>query len=369
MKTTTKQKSYRLPKPTVTVDDGFYAEANADATRALTRLVREEVAPPEFVDMARERFMARYRINDATCSVGMRQLIDEFARESGTLNWHLNYLQQAAGKTIMTLGDFYTIDSTVTALFPAWIENVIQQARIAAGLVNRLIFSTTQASSEKVSVVYDSSPSTQRTLSKIGPGAELPRATLTVADSNISLHKFGRAISAPYEVTRAQNIDVLANHIARIARQVSVDETDEALDILVGGDGTTAGAAESDTTDVDVATSGTVAYSDLVSWVFGMDIPYRIDMAVFGDTDLIQIENLAEFKSSDSRIADQVEAPDPRAVRYLRWDGGVTGSSYVDRLGVGIDSTAALERYEWGGFLQEQDKIISRQVNVWTFSY
>ena len=56
-------------------------------------------------------------------------------------------------------------------------------------------------------------------------------------------------------------------------------------------------------------------------------------------------------------------------MRYLRWAGGVSGSAYVDRIGVGIDSRQALRKYTWGGFLQEQDKIITRQVNVWTFSY
>jgi len=215
--------------------------------------------------------------------------------------------------------------------------------------------------------VYDSSAATTRSLKKIGPGGELPKVKLSFADSDVHLFKFGVALEAAYEITNQQSIDVLAYHLQRVGMQIAVDESDLAMHTPITGDGTTAGSAETNTTDVDVATSGTVLYSDLLSWVYDPDQPYRIDRAVGGKTDLALVANLSEFKKG-AEGAVAAGLPDPRSLAYRRWDGGVTGSSYVDRLIVGVDSRMALKAYRMGSLLQETDRIITKQVNEWTAS-
>jgi hypothetical protein len=250
------------------------------------------------------------------------------------------------------------------------MESEIQAALLATGLVSWLTMGTLAADSANVTCLYDSTPVAERELRLIGEGAELPTATLTLADSTIHLNKFGRRVLTSYEALASQRIDALGAHFRRIVQQVAINETDLALSILIAGDGTTAGAAESNSTDVDVATSGTILYSDLVSWTLAFDEPYQVNKAVCGDTDLAQILNMAEFKdNSYTSNSPNLPTVGPKTVQYARWGGGVTGSSYVDRLVIGIDSRAALQKYTWGGFINETGSIISKQFKEFTFSY
>mgnify|MGYP007071620871 CR=1 FL=1 len=360
-----------VPKPQTEIDDGFYAEAAAASMDSPAYLATLNPAPSEFIAEAEQRFFVRHRMDPAkfTHLSGPESPIKQWAAGRAALSSMLNWYEQKIGGRIITVQDFYNTSPGVTSLFPAWIESEIQAAMIATGLVSSLIFGTESVDNSKVTVLYDSTPSRERSLRRIGEGTDLPLATLTLADSTISLGKFGRSIHASYEVIASQKIDALASHLAKVMMQAAIDETDQALHVLVGGDGTTMGAAESDSTDYDVASSGSITYADLVGWVLGMDAPYNLDKAVLGDTDLALIENLAEFKDAAlTGPGSNFNAPNPKSVNYLRWEGGQTGSDYMARGGVGIDSRYALKKYTWGGYLQEQDKIIRRQVNEWTCS-
>jgi hypothetical protein len=367
-----------VPKPSIAVDDGFYKEANVACQTGAQRLAELDPAPEEFVSAARAKLLAKLNMEEGDIAHfdPDSNPFDQWAKARAAVSAHLTYYKERFNVPLITVHDFYSTDTGITSLFPAWIETEIQAGLLAAGIVNEIIFGTEQVNSTKVTGLYNSTPSADRELREIAEGAELPKATLTLADSIVTLNKFGRQIQASYEAMANQRLDALGQHLRDIATQVAIDETDQALHILIAGDGTTMGAAESDSTDQDVATKGSIAYSDLISWYFGMDEPYRIDKAVFGDTDLALIANLAEFKTDTyAGFGSNFSVPGPKAVKYLRWSGGVTNSSYVDRLGIGIDSRRALRKYLWlggpsgGGLLQEQDKIITRQVNVWTFSY
>lgn len=368
---------YTVQKPSVTIDDAFYKSCNKDGLLATHVLADLDPAPEEMVTAAKDRLLSLCHPHASFGNLSAEgNPIDDWSRARAALSSQINWYAQQANTTITRVCDFFDTNTSITALFPAYIESEIQAGLIANGLVPQLIMGTETATSDKVTALYDSTAEEQRQLRRISEGAELPKITLTTADSIIYLYKYGRQIQCSYEAMANQRVDAYGAHLRKIAAQVAVDETNEALSVLVGGDGTTMGAAESNSTDQDVATSGSIAYSDLISWYFGLSQPYQLDKAVFGKTDLALIANLAEFKdASYSRFPDQLAVPGPKAIQYLWWQGGVTGSSYADRLGVGIDSRNALRKYTYfgsggtGGLLTEQDKIITRQVNVTTFSY
>lgn len=353
-------------EPKVTVDDGMYAESKAARVPSPSYLASLDEPPAEHVEAATRYFAARYenpqRKADPTA-------VEDWARGRAALSNYLTWWEQKTNSKVLTVHDFYHTDTAVTSLFPAFLESEIQAGLLANGLVSWLTMGTVQADSAKVTGLYDSTGQTERSLRLIGEGGELPTVKLTLADSTINLNKFGRAVQVSYEAMAAQRIDAIGAHMRRMTQQVAIDETDLALHTLIAGDGTTAGAAESNSTDVDVATAGTIAYSDLVSWVLTFSEPYLCDKAVGGSTDLAQILNLAEFKDSAYTSAANVQAASPKGVQFARWSGGVTGSSYVDRLVIGIDSRNALQKYTWGGFINETDQIIRQQIREFTFSY
>lgn len=363
-----------IPEPTLkaeALDVGFYKDHCGDrGVPATTALAQQSPPPQELVDAAKARFLSQNPNYKETASMAAADSpLEQWAEGRAALSHILKWYEAKTSNRIVTVADFYGPDSSIQALFPAYVESEFQAGLIASGLVPWLVFATEQVNSETVRDIYDANAEYTRSLKVTRPGDELPRHKFTFADSDVYLTKFGAAIEATYEVVRNQRVDALGHQFRRIAAQVAVDETDLALSTLISGDGTTAGSAETNSTDVDVETSGTILYSDMLSWVYNTTTPYEIDKAVGGKTDLALIANLAEFKAVSKPGGYVADLVSPLNVSYRRWDGGVNGSSYVDRLVIGIDSRVALKKYMMGGMLQETDKIISRQTNLYTFSY
>jgi hypothetical protein len=358
-------------KPTIDwkdIDEGFYAEARGEWLPAPQYLAVKSPPDPEVIESYKKQFMSRNpQYTENIHLLESDSPLHQWASGRAALAHQLAWYEEKSGNRVVRVLDFYGPDSSITSLFPAYIETEIQAAMLQVGVVQQLIFATEAVTSMKVTCLRDGNAANTRSLKKTGVGAELPLIKIDFEDSTINLYKYGAAFELPYEVIKEQKIDALAHHLRRVAEQVAADETDLALHTLIAGDGTTAGAAESNSTDTDVATAGSIAYSDLLSWYFAITRPYQIDKAVAGKTDLALIDNLAEFK--DSQTANLPNIPGPKSVNYIWWDGGVNGSSYVDRLVVGIDSRRALKRYTYGSMLQETDRIIRRQVEQYTMSY
>lgn len=350
------------------IDEGFYAEARGEWLPAPQYLAVKSPPDPEIVENYKRQFMSRNpQYTENIHLLEADSPLHQWATGRAALAHQLAWYEEKSGNRVVRVLDFYGPDSSITSLFPAYIETEIQAAMLQVGVVQQLIFATEAVSSMKVTCLRDGNAANTRSLKKTGVGAELPLIKIDFEDSTINLYKYGAAFELPYEVIKEQKIDALAHHLRRVAEQVAADETDLALHTLIAGDGTTAGAAETDSTDTDVTKAGSIAYSDLLSWYFAITRPYQIDKAIGGKTDLALINNLAEFK--DAQTASLPNVPGPKSVNYIWWDGGVTGSSYVDRLVVGIDSRRALKRYTYGSMLQETDRIIQRQVEQYTMSY
>lgn len=299
--------------------------------------------------------------------------LHEYAEGRATL---ARWISKAAGSDqINSVKDFFT-NSAVTALFPAFVEARIQQGRLGSGLVNDLIFAdVTVDSITGAKMVYSSSTAADRSLKIIEEGALIPTTTIRVADSTVQMVKYGRMLQWSYESAASQSVDMIGNELTRIGAQMGIDETDRLMSMAIAGDGTTAGAAETNSTDYDVAAAGTVTLADLVGWYYGLYSTtlynaYQIDKAVGNPTDLAQLAQLSQFNDVDL-ISGQstLRLPSPLAVRYYVWPATVAGSSFVNRLICGFDSRSAMMAYTYGGFIDEADKLIDQQLNRRAFSY
>lgn len=351
------------------LDKGFYAEAEADGQYAIQKLAELDPMPDEIVADAILRAYRKFGVTNPDSNTGKR--VAEWARCMATLE---SYFAEGGVRTVgpgqSTVREFFGTDPNVQTLFPAYIESQIIAGQIAAGLVDRLVFATEQASASNVKALVHDEDNTDENFGKVAEGAELPVMKLTTSDSEIYLDKYGGQLQVTYEAMRDQALDELGFWIRRIGMQIALDETDELLEILIAGDGTTHGAAETNATDRDAATGGTPAYSDLVSWGYDFNDPYVMDIAIGNGSDLADLANLSEFK--DAALAQAYTAMKlwtPLSVTYLRRDAATTASNYEAELMIGIDSRYAAKKYTYGGFISEADKIIERQINVRTFSY
>jgi hypothetical protein len=351
----------------------FYVKVEAqDQTSALS--VLREMDPPDPQDDAplikyfEDQTKARVKSEHRVLSPYRAEKIGEHAQGMATLSKWMSKAMD--GEKLVTIKDFYR-NSAITALFPVYIESRIQQSLLASSLVPELIFSEETVDSTTATGLYMADTEAVRSLRKIGEGTELPATDFTSANSTIALQKYGRLIRASYEAISSQRVDAFGNMLARIGRQVGLDETDRLLDIAIMGDGTTMGAAETDAVDTDVAVAGSIAFSDMLTWYYSVaHAGYFMDKAVLGRTDIRLIADLVEF-SDPQYIQNQssLRLPTPVAMQYFWWQGSVTDSHYLDRMVIGIDSSQAFQAYTYGGFISEAAKIIERQVNVSTFAY
>ena len=157
---------------------------------------------------------------------------------------------------------------------------------MANGLVNDLIFGTEQVDSSR-------SPrfSTAR-LRRSASCASSVRApsfrgsSSPSSDSTIALHKYGRQINAILRDHREpEGGSAGTPHPAH--RGAGGDRRDRrALHVLVAGDGTAAGSAETDDTDTDVSVQGAISYATSSTGTLTSAPRICWTDIVFGDTDL-----------------------------------------------------------------------------------
>lgn len=345
----------------------FYGEVETRHHKGAVEVLRELDPPdPEADGLAIEQYVKSVGAKDP--SAIREAAIRRWAEGRATLQ---KYIAKAAGSDpVIQVKDFFR-DTGLISLFPAYIESRIQQGLLQTSLVNELIASDVAVSSTRVTCPYASDGASDRSMSSIGEGAELPETTITVADSTIELGKFGRTLKWTYEAMAEERVDIIGNMITKMGAQIGIDETDRLLHLAIAGDGTTFGAAETDSTDTDVAVAGAIAFSDLLTWYYSVpSSAYRLDKAVGGKTDLRLIADLVEFSDVEYiRGQDALRIPTPVAMNYYWWDGSVTGSSYLNRMVIGFDTRVAFQAYSYGGFISEADKIIERQINRRTFAY
>lgn len=355
-------------EPTVKMDDGFYKEALEKSVSAFKLLGAMDPSPAEHVDAIYREKLLELGIDPAKRS-GTASALREWSKGQAALERQLvtcDKFVEAGGLAHGKIKDFQTTTGNLS-VFPIWIDSMIQMGLLKVGYVQDLVFGTEETDSPNVTAVTLSDVEGDRSLIETAMGAELREVTAVLGSGSITLTKFGRKFVAPYEIVGLRTIDVVGTMLQRIGQQIAIDETDEALNVIVGGDGTTLGAAETDATDIDG--TGTPAYSEMVQTMLNADEPY-MPTTVVTDTDGIRrTANLAEFKDPDvARAAAAVDFPTPLALRWIRFSAA-TGSSYATGMQVYIDTRHAIKKLVWGPNIEETDKIIGNQTNVWTFSY
>lgn len=361
-----------LEPPRVKVDDGFYLQAKESGGSAFKLLASLDPSPPEHVESIYRRKLLEWNVNE-NATPGKAFAVREWAEGAASIE------RQVAGDTaFMDAGGLrhgrvkdFQASLGSAAVFPAWIDSQIQAGLLQSGYVNEIIFGTEAVDSPNVTAVTLSDNAGQRGLYKTAMGAELREVSVALSSGSITLQKFGRAVKAPYEIVGLRTVDVMGTLLQRIGQQIAIDETDEAIDVCVAGDGTTLGAAESNSTDVDAATAGTILYSEMVASLLDPGDPYMPNYAIADAAALKQVANLAEFKDPDvAQAVRAVDFPSPLMCKWRRVEAALTsGVHYLTGEIIFLDTRCALKKLTWGPMLEETDKIIARQTNLWTFSY
>jgi HK97 family phage major capsid protein len=279
---------------------------------------------------------------------------------------------KTSGPNSSLLEKFFATTSSAI-LFPHYVETQVLQGMQAASILPQILATTTRINSHTYDAVRMSETAADRQLRAAAEGAALPTTTLATTDESIKLKKHGRLLMATYEALRLQKLNVVGVFLQRLGAQIGVDESNEALRVIIGGDGNTGTGI----TDTDSDVSGTLDYDEMVKLWLAFDSGYECNTIVAYDTHIQTILNMDEFKDPMAGFKFQAtgQLVNPLGARLVRWadtDGFVDASANdVSDWVIGIDRRYCLEQVVEQDVTVEVDRLIDKQfertaVSKWT---
>jgi hypothetical protein len=346
-----------MSKGIVSLDKGFYHEARAKGIAPLTYLTDLVKPEPPEIAAVESRVFARYRQKDDDSASA--QALRQYAYDLCGLE------KEFAARGIRTRGPMADtveklfVSSNDTPLFPAFLASQIIAGILAASLVPRLSATEVRINSHVAEKITLSDTAADRTLKWIGEGVDLPKTTIRRAEGNITLYKYGRLLEVSYESVRLMHLDILGLFLQRMGMQIGIDQTDDAIETLIAGDGTSGSAV----VDTDAEVSGTLDYDELVRLRLAFPIGYDMTDAVVNDANLRTILNMPEFKDplAGMRFQQTGEFVTPMGAKWHRWTSTGSASFSTDRI-LAVDNRGALAIFREDTLLEESDRLIDKQL-------
>lgn len=194
--------------------------------------------------------------------------------------------------------------------------------------------------------------SSEKSLAVVGEGAELPKIEIKTAEHTIRIRKYGRYLQATYEAIRRKRASVISLFLRAIGVQIQKDKFEEAISVLMLGDGNNNAAATMNT-----SVSGTLTYADLVKFTLSFD-PYNLNAMICNDTTAASLLNIDEVKDPVISAGFQLRGEN------IRLFGAelIVDERVPDSVIIGLDKRFALQEVYETGVLTESERLIRRQI-------
>lgn len=245
---------------------------------------------------------------------------------------------------------FSTADSAV--LFPEYVSRAVKQGVEQADILPEIVATTTVFNGLDYRSISSVPTDDEKELKIVGEGSFIPETNVRMKDNLVRLRKRGRTLVASYEAIKYQRLDLFTVTLRQIGSHIARTLLVDALDVFQNGDGN-GNAAEK----VSCVTSGTLDYSDLISFWNGFD-PYELNTMIASPDVMEAILNMPQFRDAAAGLSfhGTGKAITPLGAKLLK-------STALDSgLIVGLDKSAALEMVKSGDVMTEYDKLIDRQL-------
>ncbi|GAA6520727.1 MULTISPECIES: cell surface protein [Clostridium] len=245
---------------------------------------------------------------------------------------------------------FRTADSAV--LFPEYIARSVRQGMEEADLLPQLTAAVTRFDGMDYRSITSEAGGEEKELRRVDEGTEIPSTTVKVQENLVKLNKRGRMLVASYEAVRCQKLDLFSVTLRQIGAHISRMHLEDAIQVLMEGDGN-GNAAPVDST----ATEDTVTYEDLVDFWAKFD-PYEMNTLLVGNDVMVKMLKLEEFQNPLTGLNFQGTGrlSTPLGASLLRTSAMPAGTI------IGLDRRFALEMVQGSDVLVEYDKLIDRQL-------
>ena len=244
---------------------------------------------------------------------------------------------------------FSTAQSAV--LFPEYIARAVKVGMEEANILPDITATQTVIEGMDYRSIT-SAPEDEKQLKQVAEGAAIPQTTVRTRDSLVKLHKRGRMLVASYEAIRFQKLDLFSVTLRQIGAQIGRMLLEDAVDVIVNGDGNGNPAKVS-----SVAQAGKLTYEDLVAFWNDFE-PYQLNALLVGTDTLPKLLDLRQMRDPEAGLDfhGTGRMVTPMGAKVLRSSAVPAGKI------LGLDKNYALEMVKAGDVMVEYDKIIDRQL-------
>ena len=190
---------------------------------------------------------------------------------------------------------FHTTDSAV--LFPEFVSRVVRQG-MESDILPEITATTTNFDGMDYRTIASVPTDDDKALRRVEEGAVLPTTAIRTQENLVKLHKRGRMLVASYEAIRFQRLDLFSVTLRQIGAYIARMHLDDAVQVLMNGDGNNnaADAYEIGSGSGKISgTAGTLTYSALLEFWSKFD-PYSMNTMLVSNDVMLQMLKLPEFR-------------------------------------------------------------------------
>ena len=249
------------------------------------------------------------------------------------------------------LVDKFFSTSQSAVLFPEYIARAVKVGIDESNILPEITATETRIDGMDYRSIT-SVPEDEKKLKRVAEGAAIPQTTVKTQSSLVRLHKRGRMLVASYEAIRFQKLDLFSVTLRQIGAQIGRMHLEDAVNVILHGDGNDNPAAE-----VDVKSAGTLTYDDLLTFWNGFE-PYQLNTLLVGSDTMVKLLSLSQMQDAAAGLTFHGTGKliTPMGAKVLRSSAVPAGKI------IGLDKHYALEMVKAGDVSVEYDKLIDRQL-------
>ncbi|MEE0930154.1 MAG: phage major capsid protein [Acutalibacteraceae bacterium] len=245
---------------------------------------------------------------------------------------------------------FQTSSSAV--LFPEYVSRAIKIGMEYADVLPDITATVTKIEGMDYRSIVSSPDTDTKELKVVNEGAMLPVTTIKTQENLVKLLKRGRMLVSTYEALRFQRLDLFTVTLKQIGAYIARTQLADAVKVLLDGDGNNNSAKM-----IDVQTSGTLEYSDLIKLWTSLS-PYELNTMLVPTALMEKILAMSEMQDSQATLdfhgtGRMITPMGAKLIHVPTLDS--------DKI-IGIDKTCALEMVQAGDVIVDYDKLIDRQL-------
>lgn len=251
---------------------------------------------------------------------------------------------------------FRTTESAV--LFPEYVARSVKQGMEEANILPHITASTTKIEGMDYRSIYSAPTAEEKSLRRVEEGAIIPQTEVRVRENLVTLHKRGRMLVASYEAIRYQRLDLFSVMLRQIGSQIMRMHLDDAIAVIVDGDGNDNAAASFTIGDSTIGgTAGTLNYAALLKFWSQFD-PYNMNTMLVSPDAMLALLQCSEFQNPLTGLNFQGtgELTNPLGAKLIKTSALPSGTV------IGLDKNYALEMILASDVSVEYDRLIDRQL-------